>query len=173
MLRIPLAELRENVIALDYLWGRDTPRRRERLHHARTWQDRFALIDAELSGRFDEGREVEPEVAWAWRQIAASRGRAEVRDLAAGSGWSRQPLWSRFGSQTGLTPKRAAMLVRVDHAVHRLVRGHAPRAGGGEWWLYRPVPPQPRRPRVRRNDSRGRAANEPWLAADDTAWPSP
>ncbi|MEV0054914.1 helix-turn-helix domain-containing protein [Saccharopolyspora shandongensis] len=163
--------MRENVIALDYLWGRDTPRRRERLHHARTWQDRFALIDAELSGRFDEGREVEPEVAWAWRQIVASRGRAEVRDLAAGSGWSRQRLWSRFGSQIGLTAKRAAMVVRVDHAV-RLIRGHAPAqvaASGGytdQSLLNHDV-------RAFAGTTPAVAVNEPWLAADDTAWPSP
>lgn len=33
---------------------------------------------------------------------------------------------ARFGSQIGPTPKRAAMLVRFDHAIHRLVRGHKP-----------------------------------------------
>ncbi|MDA3630547.1 AraC family transcriptional regulator, partial [Saccharopolyspora sp. WRP15-2] len=81
LLGIPLAELREHVVALDDLWGRGTARLRERLHQARTWRERFAVIGAELSGRLDEGREVEPEVAWVWRQIVASRGRPAVRDL--------------------------------------------------------------------------------------------
>ncbi|WP_249124084.1 helix-turn-helix domain-containing protein [Saccharopolyspora erythraea] len=171
LLGLPLAELGGSVIALDDLWGRDTPRLRERLHQARTWPERFALIDAELSARLHAGREVEPEVAWAWRQIVASHGRARVSDLAAGTGWSRQRLWSRFGSRIGLTPKRAAMLVRFDHAVHRLVRGHAPAgvaAEGGyadQSHLHHDV-------RAFTGTTPTAAANEPWLAADDTAWPS-
>ncbi|WP_311044716.1 hypothetical protein [Streptomyces sp. ID38640] len=48
ILGVPLAELRGSVVALEDLWGRDAPRLRERLHHARTWPERFALIDTEL-----------------------------------------------------------------------------------------------------------------------------
>src|SRR5216683_4059098 len=48
-----------------------------------------------------------------------------VAELAAATGWSRKRLWSRFRSQIGLTPKRAAQLVRFDHAAHRLAAGHS------------------------------------------------
>jgi methylphosphotriester-DNA--protein-cysteine methyltransferase len=37
----------------------------------------------------------------------------------------RKRLWSRFRSQIGLTPKRAAQLVRFDYAAHLLAPGHA------------------------------------------------
>ena len=171
MLGLPLAELHGSVIALDDVWGRDTPRLRERLHHARTWQERFAVIDTELFSRLHAGRLVDPEVAWAWRQIVASRGQARVSDLAAQTGWSRQRMWSRFGSQIGATPKRAAMLVRFDHAIHRLVRGHTPvrvAADGGyadQSHLHHDV-------RAFTGTTPTAAANEPWLAADDRAWPA-
>ncbi|MEU7234934.1 helix-turn-helix domain-containing protein [Streptomyces chrestomyceticus] len=170
MLGLSLAELRGSVIALDDLWGRDALRLRERLHHARTWPERFALIGTELMTRLQAGQMVDTEVAWAWRQIVASHGRARVSDLAAQTGWSRQRMWSRFGSQIGLTPKRAAMLVRFDHAVHRLVEGRTPAqvaADGGyadQSHLHHDV-------RAFTGTTPTAAANEPWLAADDTAWP--
>lgn len=52
--------------------------------------------------------------AWVCDGIVASRGRVRVDDLAAEVGCSRKRLWSRFRSQVGLSPKRAAMLVRFD-----------------------------------------------------------
>jgi transcriptional regulator GlxA family with amidase domain len=52
-------------------------------------------------------------------------GRVRVDRLAAKIGSSRKRLWSRFRSQVGLTPKRAAQLVRVDHAGDRLGAGHS------------------------------------------------
>ncbi|MFI6844297.1 helix-turn-helix domain-containing protein [Kitasatospora sp. NPDC050467] len=171
VLGLPLAELRGSVIALDDLWGRAAPRLRERLHHARTWPERFALIDMELMTRFHAGREADPEVAWAWSQIVASHGQARVSDLAGRIGWSRQRTWSRFGAQIGLTPKRAAMLVRFDHAVHRLVRGQPPvqvAVDGGyadQSHLHHDV-------RAFTGTTPTAAANEPWLAADDRAWPA-
>jgi hypothetical protein len=39
-----------------------------------------------------------------------------VGELAAEVGWSRKRLWSRFRSQIGVASKRAARLVRFDHA---------------------------------------------------------
>ena len=52
-------------------------------------------------------------------------GQVRVERLAAEVGWSRKRLWSRFRSQIGLTPKRAAQLIRFDHVAHRLAAGHS------------------------------------------------
>ncbi|MER7012257.1 helix-turn-helix domain-containing protein [Saccharopolyspora sp. NPDC000359] len=171
VLGLPLSELRRDVVALDDLWGREVLRLRERLNSARTWRERFALVGAELTARFQAGQGVDPEVAWAWQQVVASRGRVRVRELADRAGWSRQRLWSRFGAQLGLTPKRAAMLVRFDDAVHRLVRGHGPAqvaADSGyadQSHLHHDV-------RAFTGTTPSAAAGEPWLAVDDTAWPT-
>ncbi|MFI9507805.1 helix-turn-helix domain-containing protein [Nocardia sp. NPDC052566] len=170
VLGVPPAELGGTIVALEDLWARDVARLRERLHYAPTWQERFALVDAALSDRLRNGRTVDPEVAWTWRQLQLSHGRSRVGDLATETGWSRQRLWSRFGAQIGLTPKRAAMLVRFDRAIHRLADGHTPArvaADGGyadQSHLHREV-------RAFTSTAPTAAAAEPWLAADHTAWP--
>ncbi|MER0444641.1 AraC family transcriptional regulator [Streptomyces sp. Edi4] len=171
VLGLPLGELGAGVIGLDDLWGRDATRLRERLHQARTWPERFALIDTELLTRLHAGKVADPEVAWAWRHIVASHGRVRVRDLAAGTGWSRQRMWSRFGSQIGLAPKRVGMLVRFDQAVHRLAQGHTPAQVAADCG-YSDQSHLHHEVRAFTGTPPSAAANEPWLAVDDTAWPT-
>ncbi|MGW6335206.1 helix-turn-helix domain-containing protein [Nocardia rhamnosiphila] len=160
-----------NIVGLEDLWGHDAARLREHLHGTPRWPDRFALIEAALSARFRDDRRADPEIAWAWHRLRAGRGRFRVEHLATEIGWSRQRLWSRFRTQIGLTPKRAAMLVRFDHAVHQLVQGRPPAqvaADSGyadQSHLHRDV-------REFTGAPPATAAGEPWLAVDDRAWPS-
>ncbi|MGH8878367.1 MAG: AraC family transcriptional regulator [Stackebrandtia sp.] len=121
--QVRLSEL-DGVTSLGDLWGREVERLGERLHEASTWDERFTVVDAFLARHRSPGPAVEPEVAWAWNRIVAGNGRVRVERLSDELGWSRKRLWSRFGAQIGLPPKRAARLVRFDHAVHRLVAGH-------------------------------------------------
>lgn len=170
MLGTSPAELDGVVVSLDDLWGRAASRIRERLGEVSAWQDRFALTDALLARRQAAGPPVDPEVAWAWHRIVAGHGLARVDELAAEVGWSRKRLWSRFRSQIGLPPKRAAKLVRFDHAAHRLVAGEgaarvAADAGyADQSHLHRDV--------VEFTGATPAAvAREPFLAVDDIAWP--
>jgi AraC-like DNA-binding protein len=120
------AELGGTVVALDDLWGRDAVRVQEQLRAARSWDERFAIAEAALARRHDPRRVVDPEVAFCWAQMVACWGRVRVERLAAEVEWSRKRLWSRFRVQIGITPKRAARLVRFDHVAHRLAAGHSP-----------------------------------------------
>ncbi len=165
------AELDGCVVTLDDLWGRQASRVSERLGEVSTWQDRFALIETLLARRREAGSPAEPEVAWAWHRIVAGRGLVRVERLAAELGWSRKRLWSRFQAQIGLPPKRAAMLVRFDHAAHRLAAGHdaaGVAAAGGyadQSHLHRDV-------MEFAGVTPSAVAHEPFLAVDDVAWPS-
>ncbi|MBH0780433.1 AraC family transcriptional regulator [Nocardia sp. NEAU-351] len=171
VLGCPPGELRGGIVELDDLWGRDAARLRERLHESPDWGRRFALIATTLSARLRDAPRTDPEVASAWRQIVLGRGALRVEDLAADVGWSRQRLWSRFGDRIGLTPKRAAMLVRFDHAVHRLVRGESPARVAAESG-YADQPHLYRDVRGFTGTTLARAVDEPWLAVDDRAWPT-
>lgn len=163
------SELAGGVVALDDVWGRGAARIREQLGDAASWQDRFALAEASLARRAEAGPSVDPEVAWAWDRITVSHGRVRVEELATEVGWSRKRLWSRFGSQIGLPPKRAARLVRFDHAVHRLAAGQGPArvaAEGGyvdQSHLHRDVV-------AFTGVTPATAAGGPWLAVNDLAW---
>jgi AraC-like DNA-binding protein len=134
-----------------------------------SWEDRFALTDAWLARRCAAGSQVAPEVAWAWHGIVAGRGMVRIEHLAAELGWSRKRLWSRFHSQIGLPPKRAAKLVRFDHAVHSLVAGQdaaGVAADGGytdQSHLHRDVV-------AFTGLTPATVVNEPFLAVDDIAW---
>ncbi|MBT2419026.1 AraC family transcriptional regulator [Streptomyces sp. ISL-22] len=157
------------VVALEDLWGRDAGRTQEQLRAAASWEERFAIAEAALARRHAAGRAVDPGVGYAWRQMVASRGQVRIEQLAAEAGWSRKRLWARFRSQVGLTPKRAAQLVRFDHAAHRLAAGHSAAsvaAEGGyvdQSHLHRDV-------MAFAGVTPTAVAAAPWLAVDDVAW---
>lgn len=157
------------VLSLDDLWGRDAVRTQERLRAAASWEERFAIAEAALAPGHEAGRAVDPEVGHAWRQMVAARGQVRVEPLAAEVGWSRKRLWARFRSQLGLTPKRAAQLVRFDHAAHRLAAGHSASLVAAESGyadqshLHRDV-------MAFAGVTPTAVAIAPWLAVDDVAW---
>ncbi|MGW8375126.1 helix-turn-helix domain-containing protein [Streptomyces sp. ODS28] len=167
------AELAGSVVALEDIWGREAALLRERLSHVPTWAGRFAMTEELLVRRYEAGRVrhvVPAEVAWAWGRIARSRGGVRVEALATETGWSRQRLWSRFRAHIGLTPQRAAHLVRFHHAAHRLAAGRSPGSVAAESGyfdqshLHRHV-------RSFTGVTPAALAREPFLAVDDDAWP--
>jgi AraC-like DNA-binding protein len=166
------SELSGTLVALDDLWGRDAERIQDRLRAAGSWEDRFAIAETALASRHDAGRAVDPEVAFAWRRLVASRGRVRVERVAAEVGWTRKRLWSRFGSQIGLTPKRAAQLIRFDQAAHRLAAGQSPAAVAADSGyvdqshLHRDV-------MAFTGVTPAAVAVAPFLAVDDVAWAAP
>lgn len=165
------AESSGTVVGLEDLWGCDATRIQERLCAAATWEQRFAIAEAALARRHETGWQVDREVASAWKQMTSQRGQVRVDALAAEVGWSRKRLWSRFRSQIGLTPKRAARLVRFDYATRRLVAGDSAAAVAVESGyvdqshLHRDI-------MAFAGMTPATVAVAPWLAVDDVAWPA-
>jgi AraC-like DNA-binding protein len=104
--------------------------------------------------------------------MVRSRGRVRVDELAAQVGWSRERLWWRFRSQIGLTPKRAAQLVRFDHAAHRLAAGDSAALVAAESG-YVDQSHLNRDAIAFAGLTPGAVAAAPWLAVDDVAWAAP
>ncbi|PKV80348.1 helix-turn-helix domain-containing protein [Nocardia fluminea] len=122
LLGVSPRDVGRGVVALEELWGGPARRLRAGLAAASDWDERFALTKSFLA-QGDMRRMPDSEVVASWNGILAARGQIRVADLAASCGWSRKRLWSRFESQIGLTPKRAAMLVRFRCAVDGLLAG--------------------------------------------------
>jgi AraC-like DNA-binding protein len=164
-------ELSGTVAALEDVWGRDAGRVEDRLRAAASWDERFTIAVDILGRRLGARPPVDPEVAYTWRRTLTSRGRVRVEGLADELGWSRKRLWSRFRSQLGITPKRAARLVRFDHAAHLLAAGHAAATVAAESGyvdqshLHREV-------QAFAGLTPTAVAVAPWLAIDDVAWPA-
>ncbi|MFI6175592.1 helix-turn-helix domain-containing protein [Nonomuraea sp. NPDC051191] len=124
-----------------------------------------------LGRRLGDHPRVDLQVARAWRRTLSTRGRVRVDGLPDEVGWSRKRLWSRFRSQLGITPGRAARLVRFHHAAHLLAAGHAASRVAAEngyvdqSHLHREVA-------TFAGLTPTALAVAPWLAVDDVAWPA-
>jgi AraC-like DNA-binding protein len=165
------AELSGSVVSLGELWGREVGRIEDRLRATSSWDECFAVAAEILGPRLDAHRPVDPEVAHSWRRTRASRGQVRVDSLADEVGWSRKRLWARFRSQLGITPKRAAGLVRFDHAAHLLAAGH-PAASVAAASGYVDQSHLHREVRSFAGLTPTSVAAAPWLAIDDVAWPA-
>ncbi|RZQ62962.1 helix-turn-helix domain-containing protein [Amycolatopsis suaedae] len=117
------AELAGTVVGFEDLWGAEGRRLRAELEAAPRWDERFRRLRMVLAGKLDTNRPVDPEVAFAWRGLVATGGRGRIGDLAAETGWTRKRLWSRFTAQIGVTPKRAAKIVRLAPAIEAITEG--------------------------------------------------
>jgi AraC-like DNA-binding protein len=165
------AELTGTVAALEDVWGRNTGPVEDRLRAARSWDERFTIAADVLGRRLGARPRVDPEVAYAWRRTLTSRGRVRVDGLADEVGWSRKRLWSRFRGQIGLTRKRAAQLVRFDHAAHLLAAGHAAANVAAESG-YADQSHFHREVKAFAGVTPSAVAVAPWLAIHDVAWPA-
>lgn len=167
-----VAPLEGTVVSLEDIWGRHAVRTQEQLIAAMTWEARFAIATEALGRRIASGREVDGEVGHVWTQIAARRGQVRVDEMAREVGWGRRRLWSRFRAQVGINPKRAAQLVRFDHAAHRLASGDraawvAAEAGyADQSHLHREAV-------AFSGLTPSALAAAPWLSVDDVAWTDP
>ncbi|MGW4767410.1 helix-turn-helix domain-containing protein [Nocardia sp. NPDC004278] len=123
LLGISPTDLGRGVVALEDLWGLRARRLREQLASTPTWDERFALTKSFLAQCDRPMRTPDPEVLAGWNRILTSGGQVKIGELAESVGWSHKRLWARFESQIGLTPKRAAMLVRFRSAVDGLLAG--------------------------------------------------
>jgi AraC-like DNA-binding protein len=120
VLNLPAHWLTGDVIDLADVLGPAARRLAEQLREEPAWPRRFALLDAFLLRRLDQGRQPTPEIRDAWRQLVASGGAVPIRAVAHNVGWSHKHLISKFKEQIGLPPKTAATILRFERVMRRI-----------------------------------------------------
>lgn len=153
-------------------WGGSAVRLENALRAASSWQGRFASATGAILERASTRVGVDAEVGWVWRRLTASRGSARVQRLATEVGWSRKRLWARFTAQLGITPKRAARLIRFDRAAHLLASGRSPAVVAAESG-YADQSHLSREVADFAGSTPRLLAIAPWLDVDDVAWSRP
>lgn len=128
VLGVTASELHDRPVELAEVLGPAAADVVDQLHEARTWAERFAVVDRALVGHLEESVPPVPaEVLEAWRLILTGQGRLPVSALAAHVGWSRRHLSERLRRATGLSPKQLSRVARFE-AARALLTGHVPPA---------------------------------------------
>jgi AraC-like DNA-binding protein len=122
-LGLPMHELANRVVTLEDVLPRGAHELTDRLEDAGTWEARFALLDGVFEERLAQARRPSRDVAWAWRILERTQGRAPIGWICDRLGRSRRHLAARFREQIGLTPKTVARIFRFERAVALLGRG--------------------------------------------------
>jgi AraC-like DNA-binding protein len=122
---LPMHELANEVVPLEAALPSSLGRLPDQVEDAAGWEERFALLDTILVSRLADAREPSREIAWAWRVLEETRGRAPIGWICDHLGRSRRHLAARFREQVGLPPKTVARIMRFDRAVGLLRRPDA------------------------------------------------
>jgi AraC-like DNA-binding protein len=116
-LRLPLSELRNQVVPVDAIWGRFAAEFRERVCTAPTIQAGLVLLEKLLLARLYETLHGLELVQYAIRQIARHHGVVSIRGLSDRIGISENHLAAQFKRVVGVPPKDIARFYRFANVV--------------------------------------------------------
>jgi AraC-like DNA-binding protein len=120
--REPAAEVANQSVALDCLWGPRAGLIREQLLAAGTPDAMFALLERALLDHLARPLELHPAVAFARRHICRAPHTATIAGVTERIGMSQRRFIELFRHQIGLAPKafcRVRRFQRVLESVHR------------------------------------------------------
>jgi AraC-like DNA-binding protein len=122
LLGLPAAEVANIDVPASDVLGPLSDELHTRIRSARTWAERFAVLDALLARRLDPRGQTPSEVVHAWRALKESGGTRGVAELADDVGYTPRYFRQRFLCEIGLSPKAAARVIRFDRVRKRIQR---------------------------------------------------
>jgi AraC-like DNA-binding protein len=125
-LKLPLAELHNQVVPLDAIRESTAAQFREQLYDATTVQARFAVCERWLLERLGEMPRGLNAVQYAIGQIVRQQGALSIRTLSEDMGISHKHLITQFRHMIGAPPKVLARLSRFVHMLGSIDPMHPP-----------------------------------------------
>jgi len=123
----PLRGLTNLTVELGDVLNRPADDLVSRLFDALSWEQRFAIVDAEIASRIASARTPSPTVVAAHDELTRTAGRVRIADLVRQAGWSERHFATTFAEEIGLGPKAFARVLRFAAAVRALKKVSAPR----------------------------------------------
>ncbi len=121
-LRLSMDSLTDRSIPLQEIDPRICSSVSDQVMAARGWAERFEAMES-LIGRRVAGHSAPADIEHAWNQLVRTRGQVPVGSLAADAECSHRHLIRQFRACIGLTPKRAAMMLRFNRLLDAIPHG--------------------------------------------------
>ena len=118
---IPLADVVDQIIDLDLIWGNAVKRLEEQLFDAASPQTIVEILNRALLERVQDISHLR-QIQTALRMIDLSCGNISVRDLADQFGWSQKHFERLFAQYVGFQPKRYARISRFQQVIAQVAR---------------------------------------------------
>lgn len=119
-LRLPLSELRNEVVPVDAIWGDFATEIRERLYAAPTVQEGLMLLEKLLLARLTDELYGLDIVQYAINLISRPDGALSIRALSDTIGISQNHLGTQFKRMVGVSPKDLARFYRFAHVIGQI-----------------------------------------------------
>ena len=119
------AELFDQHVPLDALWGTRGRCLQERLAATRDPDSAFEILEREMLVRLRRPLLIHPAIAYALRESAKRRYGGRRRARAQRTGYSHRRFIELFRSATGFAPKQFYRIQRFSDVVRRLASGES------------------------------------------------
>jgi AraC-like DNA-binding protein len=119
-LQQPLQPLANREVPLDALLGREASDLENELFEARSWANRFDILDRVVISRICASRPLPGAISCAWDQLVRHAGQVQIRRLAEDVGWSHKHFIAQFTEHIGIAPKAMARVMRFGRAAELL-----------------------------------------------------
>jgi AraC-like DNA-binding protein len=120
LLGMPLEALANRTVPMHTVLGQFGDELVARLHEARSWDERFAVIERGWRARLARAAAIPAVVAQAWHALETSGGNASIEGLARDLACSRKRLAREFRAHIGLSPKLMGRILRFGRVVDQL-----------------------------------------------------
>lgn len=109
-----IVDLTAQMVEVEHVLGEDGCHLVDRIAEAKTWRERFEVLESVIVRRCVHTPS--PEVALALAMLERSGGSVRISDIASEIGWSRRHLGRQFTNHLGVAPKTVAQMLRFHRA---------------------------------------------------------